>query len=168
MAIAFIICPYTLIDLLDRDNEFSIIKNQQTQIFLDLLSTEGCKVCTLESKRYRGFMPLPVYDFFTDIIVEHLTIKDEPERLKKLEVLATLHSIFERAGTMKDCDYFESVMELARELDDEYTVYIVSNPKHKGKIVKSIESLKKKGKKFGYDKFQIIDINTAITKMINT
>ncbi len=165
MVKAFVICPYTLIDILDKKSEWNAKGNPNTRYFLDLLAREKAGVCTLRSKRYRGFMPAIVHDLLTEIILVALskTVKKKTF-LKKYEILATLHSAFERNETVSKGTPFEAVLETCREPDDEHDVYLISH--YKGDIIKAQGSLSKKtNNDFDYGKFEILDIKGVTALM---
>ncbi len=166
MPIALIFCPYTLLDTLDNTKKDYFGTSQETKILFNYLAREVDRVCIDKVKRYKGFMSKPVQKIFIEVTIAAMNLDDEERKLKLIEVLKTMHAVFETSGTMESGECFESVLELARELDDEYDVYIVSAIEHRGQLEKAKRELKKKGNNFNYDEFSIITISEALSKLI--
>jgi len=166
MTAIFIICPYTLLDIIDEKNNWYIGRNKITQILMELLVKEKERISTPESKRYRLITPKPIHDILIDLVVEVLN-EDKEKYFKQREILETLFAVIDREGTLEETeDYFESIFELAREFYDEFDVFIVSH--YKGKVINARERIIKKMKKDStyFDKFKIVDIEETTKKII--
>lgn len=169
MPSAFILCPSTIIDMMRFDDGSRNIYKK----FLELATSEKNKVCTLESKKFRHFIPVPVHDRIIDFIVENYMNSKNKETFEiEMEYIKMIHSVFEREGSaLIDLEPFESTIELARELNDKYDVFIVTE--YTEKVTEAFERIRKEliekikkseNKTF---KFSIISLKEAIRLMNN-
>ncbi len=70
MTYSYLVFPDVLLDCLDDENKNN--KTKISRLFLSQLLKEKIRVCTLESKRFRGFIADYHWKCFLEIILELL------------------------------------------------------------------------------------------------
>lgn len=171
MTVAFILCPCTAVDILEinQADKSGVYKG-----FLDFALKEWEKSAISRKVKFRVFLPRPVKKSIINIIVDKVipSLENGEEQESMLGYIKTVFSVFEEEGTMPyDMAPFEATIELGRELNDEYDIYIVSE--YEEKIKEALENYKetllKKLKETGATsyKFQVGNLEDAIFFMKN-
>jgi len=145
----FITCFKTIIDVLDKDSKY----HETSKLFVSLLAKERFQVNV--NKSFCGKIGLPVHNSLFDVSHEIYkekfeNTKDKDKSMEDIELLATIFAAFELDGyALSNLDIHESVLELGRDLNDEYEVVIVSNNCEKLKEIKA--KLEKTGRIYDFD-----------------
>ncbi len=139
MTVVFLPCLQSCADALDIDSK----EHSVTLLFFSFLAEQRTN---LNSKFKGCFSPAyqkKVYDAIIDTMNNEWSGKDFEEIKDHIEIVRKVHASLELEGEHLDqnMDVEISILELARYLNDENEVYIVTN--YKEKLYKKIEQWKK-------------------------
>jgi len=124
MTYAYLVFPDVVLDCLDKE-ETGNTKN--SRIFLSQLLKEKIKCCTLDSKKYRGFIADYHWKGLLDIILE-LINKDNISK-EEINIIQFVLESLDREG-IEDYPYQENytpILDLAKDKSDTYDIVIVCN-----------------------------------------
>jgi hypothetical protein len=123
MSYAYIVYPDVCLDALDEKSQ----NNTYSKLFLGELIKEKQRVCTIQTKRFFGFIPDFHWKKILEIILDLL--KKENINENEINVIQVVLGSLERDG-IEDYPYmdnFTPLLDLAKDKSDSHDVVIVCN-----------------------------------------
>ena len=125
MSYAYIVFPDVLLDALENDEDNENAKS--SKFFLAQLLKEKLRVCTIDSKKFRGFIAYYHWKCLVEIIVE--LINNENITDEEINLIQLVLEAVDRDG-IEDYPYKENytpILDLAKDKSDSYEIIIVCN-----------------------------------------
>lgn len=124
MVSAYIIFPDVFLSALEKKGEDDVTYSKS---FLTKLLNEKFRICTNETKQFRGYISNYHWDCLVEILVDMLASKNMTE--EEISIIQIILSSVERDGIEKYPykDNHTPILDLAKDKSDSFDIYLVCN-----------------------------------------